>query len=64
MSALRNNRALATRLVMGPAVIAAVFFFLEKERPFTEVWKPLLIYVVIAVPAFFLLDKLRRGSRA
>ena len=44
---------------MGPAIIAAAFFFLEKNKPFIEVWKPLLLYVVIAVPAFLLLDKMR-----
>lgn len=59
---MKNGRSLATRFVIGPAAIVAVFFFLEKSRPFSEVWKPLLLYFVLAVPAFFLVDYLKRKN--
>lgn len=54
-----DRRALAIRFVLGPAAIVAVFFFLEKTRPFAEVWKPLLLYYAVAIPAFLLIDKLK-----
>jgi hypothetical protein len=57
-----NKRTITTRFVIGPAAIAAVFFFLEKSRPFSEVWKPLLLYFALAVPAFFLVDYLKRKN--
>ena len=57
-----NKRAMAMRFVVGPAAIVAVFFFLETSRPFAEVWKPLLLYFALAVPAFFLVDYLKRKN--
>ena len=62
---MTNNsraRTLATRFALGPAVIAAVFFFFEKGQPFSEVWKPLALYFALAVPAFFLIDHLKRRN--
>ena len=52
----------ALRFFIGPAVIVAVFFFMEESRAFSEVWKPLLLYYALAVPAFFLLDYLKRKN--
>ena len=60
---MKDGRTLATRIVMGPAIIAAVFFFLEKDHPFHDVWKPLLFYFVVAVPAFLLLDRFKAGAK-
>jgi hypothetical protein len=57
-----NKRSLAMRFVIGPAAIVAVFFLLETSRPFAEVWKPLLLYFALAVPAFFLVDYLKRKN--
>lgn len=59
-----DRRALAIRFALGPAAIVAVFFFLEKTRPFAEVWKPLLLYYTVAIPAFLLIDKLKARSHA
>ena len=59
-----RRKAMTIRFVLGPAAIAAVFFFLEKERPFSEVWKPLALYYALAVPAFFLVDYLKRRAAA
>jgi hypothetical protein len=61
---MERKKNLAIRFALGPALIAAVFFFFEKSRPFAEVWKPLLLYYAIAVPAFFLLDRLKRERGA
>lgn len=52
------------RFVIGPLAITAAFLFLETSRPFTEVWKPLLLYYALAVPAFFLIDFIKRRARA
>jgi hypothetical protein len=57
-----NKRSLTMRFFIGPAAIVAVFFFLEKTRPFNEVWKPLLLYFALAVPAFFLVDYLKKKN--
>jgi hypothetical protein len=57
-----QRRHLAVRLLLGAAAIVAAFFFFERERPFTEVWKPLLTFAALAVPAFFILDKVRRRT--
>jgi hypothetical protein len=55
-----DGRLLARRFVIPPAIIVAVFFFLEKSRPFNEVWKPLAMYFAIAAPAFFIIDRLKK----
>lgn len=62
ITAAEHRRHLAVRLLLGAAAITAVFFFFEKERPFVEVWKPLLTFAALAVPAFFLLDAVRRRA--
>lgn len=59
---MMDRRALTIRFVLGPAAILGVFFFLEKSRPFSDVWKPLLLYVSVAVPAFVLIDRLKRRA--
>lgn len=58
-----DRRALAVRFFLGPAAIVAVFFFLETTRPFVEVWKPLLLYYGTAVPAFILIDRMKRKAQ-
>jgi hypothetical protein len=57
-----DRRALAIRFVLGPAIIAATFLFFDRSRPFIEVWKPLLLYYGIAIPAFFLIDRLKKAT--
>ena len=52
------------RFVIGPMVIVAAFLFIEENRPFTEVWKPLLMYYGLALPAFFLVDWVKRRNSA
>ena len=54
----------ARRFLLPPVIIIAVFLFLEKTRPFTDVWKPLLLYFAVALPAFFLIDRVRARLRA
>lgn len=63
-SRLEKNkaRAMTIRFVLGPAAIVAAFFFFETERAFSDVWKPLLLYYALAVPAFFLVDYIKRRS--
>ena len=57
------NRQLAARLVLGAFAIVAVFFGFQRES-FVDVWKPLLLYAVLAVPAYVVLAKLRaRASK-
>lgn len=63
-----DRRAIAVRFVLGPAFIVATFFFLEKTRPFLDVWKPLLTYYAVAFPASLLIDRAKKlqhehGSR-
>ena len=57
-----RRRALAIRFVLGPAVITFAFFFAETNRPFSDVWKPLLLYYALAIPAFFLVDYVKRRA--
>jgi hypothetical protein len=52
------------RFVIGPMVIVAAFLFIEESRPFTEVWKPLAMYYGLALPAFFLVDWVKRRNNA
>ena len=53
------------RFIIGPLAILCVFLFLEKNREFHEVWKPLALYYAMALPGFLLVDRLRaRASRA
>jgi hypothetical protein len=59
-SGMKDGRALATRFALGPAAIVAVFFFLQRNQ-FAEVWKPLLFYYAVAIPGFFLVDKLKKS---
>ena len=62
MTPAEQRRHLAVRLVVGAAAIVAAFFFFERERAFTEVWKPLLVFIGLATPAFLALDYVRRRS--
>ena len=62
MTPAEHRRNLAVRLVLGALAIVAAFFFFERERAFTEVWKPLLVFIGLAAPAFLALDYLRRRS--
>ena len=57
-----RSRAGFIRFVLGPLAIVAAFYFLETSRPFVEVWKPLVVYYLIAVPAFFLLERFKRRA--
>ncbi len=52
------------RFIIGPMVIVAAFLFIEENRPFTEVWKPLALYYGLALPAFFLVDWVKRRKAA
>ncbi len=54
-------RRSAARLFIGAFAIVAVFFAFQRER-FGEVWKPLLLYSALAVPAFIVLSRLRRRA--
>ena len=47
------------RFVIGPLAIVAAFFFFDRSHPFIEVWKPLLLYYGLAVPAFLLVRYLK-----
>lgn len=58
-----DRRALIIRLLAGPALIVAVFFFLEKTRPFTDVYKPLLLYFCLALPASVVVEKLKHKAQ-
>jgi hypothetical protein len=58
-----DNKLLARRFVLPPALIVAVFFFFERSRPFSEVWKPLALYFAIAIPLFLIVDRLRARTR-
>jgi hypothetical protein len=62
LSPAQNRRHLAVRLLLGAAAIVAVFFFFERERPFVEVWKPLVTFTALALPAFLALDAVRRRA--
>ena len=52
------------RFVIGPLAIVAAFYFFDRSGPFIEVWKPLLLYYGLAIPAFFLVERLKKGRAA
>ncbi len=60
MSPAAQRRQLAVRFVLGAAAVVAAFYFFERERPFVEVWKPVLLFAALAIPAFVVLDRVRR----
>ncbi len=62
MSPAEQRRHLAVRLLLGAAAVVLAFLFFERERPFEEVWKPVLLFAALAVPAFVVLDRVRRRS--
>ncbi len=62
MTPAQHRRHLTVRMLLGAAAVTAAFFFFERERPFVEVWKPLVVFAALAVPAFIALDVVRRRS--
>ncbi len=57
-----ERRQQLTRFVIGPLAIVAAFFFFDRSGTFIQVWKPLLLYYALAIPGFYLLDRLRRRA--
>lgn len=59
---MSQRRQQLTRFVIGPLAIVAAFFFFDRSGPFIEVWKPLLLYYGLAIPAFFLMERFKRRA--
>ncbi len=57
-----SRKSLAARFALGPLVIVALFYFAENQRPFIDVWKPLLLYYALALPAFFVVEYFRKRA--
>lgn len=62
MTPAEQRRQLAVRFVLGAVAVVAAFYFFERERPFVEVWKPVLVFAALAIPAFVILDRVRRRT--
>ncbi|HEY4221878.1 MAG TPA: hypothetical protein VGO62_11050 [Myxococcota bacterium] len=56
----RQRRSLAARMVLGAFAVTAVFYAFDRGTFPDNVWKPLGLYIALAVPAYFLLDVLRK----